>query len=456
MIHDFTTGKITPMLIRFTIPLILGNLFQMTYNAVDSIIAGRYAGKEALAAIGVSNPIMTMMLLFMNGLCIGAGILMGTQYGAKDYKTLHRQISTTLIAGCIFAVIISVLGAVFSAQLLQLLQIDESILQITTEYLSIIMLGMVFSFIYNFYAAVFRALGDSKTPLLFLAMSSLINIAGDLFFVIILKKGSLGCAYATVFSEFFCALACVLYIQLKVDFLRIKKGWFIFDKTLLKKTISYGWVSAMQQAVPPLGKVFMQSAVNTMGVSTIAAFAAASRIDDFCYTPEQNIAHAMSSFMAQNKGAGRIDRMKAGFKEGLILEFSYGFLVLLIGFFGAEWIMGLFSTDTAVVSEGVKYMHLIAFAYLLPAATNGIQGFFRGIGDLKVTLVSSLVNVVVRCIAIYPFLKYVYNGIEAFPIVYAIGWICMLIAELPLLIKTYRKFRIIDTPMRCKQKMLSK
>ena len=133
MTRDFTTGKITPMLIRFTIPLVLGNLFQMTYNAVDSIIVGRYVGKEALAAVGVCNPIMTMMLLFMNGLCIGAGILMGMQYGAKDYETLHRQISTTMIAGIVFAAIISGLGAVFSPQILQLLQIDATIIKITTE-----------------------------------------------------------------------------------------------------------------------------------------------------------------------------------------------------------------------------------------------------------------------------------------------------------------------------------
>lgn len=440
MARDFTTGKITPILLKFTIPLVLGNIFQMTYNAVDSIIVGRFVGKEALAAVGVCNPIMTVMLLFMNGLCIGAGILMGNQYGAKDYETLHRQISTTMIAGIIFSGVISILGAVFSDRILYFLRIEEALIPLTTEYLSVIMLGMVFSFIYNFYASVFRALGDSRTPLLFLVASSLINIVGDLFFVIILRMGSLGCALATIFSELLCALACALYVQAKFDFLKLRKGWFVFDKSLLKKTISYGWVSAMQQAVPPLGKVFMQSAVNTMGVSVIAAFAAASRIDDFCYTPEQNIAHAMSAFMAQNKGAGRKDRMKAGFREGMMIEFAYGLLVLLIGFFGAEWLMGLFSTDAEVVREGVKYMRIISFAYLLPAATNGIQGYFRGIGDLKVTLISSLVNVVVRCIVIYPFLKYVYNGIEAFPITYVIGWLCMLAAELPLLIRTYRMY----------------
>lgn len=438
MTRNLTEGKITPILISFTIPLVLGNILQMTYNAVDSMIVGRFVGKEALAAVGVCNPIMTMMLLFMNGLCIGAGILMGNQYGAGDFDTLHRQISTTMIAGIIFAGTISVLGAVFSSQILRLLRIDSDILQITSQYLRIIMLGMIFTFIYNFYSAVFRALGDSKTPLLFLIISSLINILGDLFFVIVLKMGSLGCALATVFSELLCSLACAIYVQKKIDFLKINKKWFVFDKGLLKKTVSYGWVSAMQQAVPPLGKIFMQSAVNTMGVSVIAAFAAVSRIDDFCYTPEQNIAHAMTAFMAQNKGAGKTDRMKAGFREGMVLEFIYGFLVLLIGFFGAKQLMGLFSTDPEVVSEGVKYMHIIAFAYLLPAATNGIQGFFRGIGDLKVTLISSSVNVVVRCLLIYPFLKYVYNGMEAFPIVYIIGWICMLMAELPLLVKIYR------------------
>lgn len=440
MAKDFTTGKITPLLLRFTIPLVLGNLFQLTYNAVDSIIVGQYVGKEALAAVGVCNPIMTMMLLFMNGLCIGAGILMGVLYGAKDYETLQRQISTTMIAGILFAIVLSGLGAFFSPQILVFLKIDAAIFTITTQYLRIIMLGMVFSFIYNFYAAIFRALGDSKTPLLFLIISSLINIVGDLFFVVVLQMGSFGCAIATVISEFLSALACMIYVQVNMDYLKIRKGFWVFDKKLFGQTVSYGWVSAMQQAVVPLGKVFMQSAVNTMGVSTIAAFAAASRIDDFCYTPEQNIGHAMTSFMAQNRGAGRIDRMKAGFCKGMLIEFCYGFLVLVIGFFGAEWLMRLFSNDETVVREGVKYMRIIAFAYLLPAATNGIQGFFRGIGDLKITLISSIVNVAVRCIVIYPFLKYVYCGIEAFPITYVIGWICMLIAELPLLIKTYRAY----------------
>ena len=242
MTKDFTTGKITPILISFTIPLVLGNLFQMTYNAVDSIIVGRYVGKEALAAVGVCNPIMTMMLLFLNGLCIGAGILMGNQYGAKDYETLKRQISTTMIAGLIFSGALSVLGALFSPQILQLLQIDKEIFEITTQYLRVIMLGMVFSFVYNFYAAVFRALGDSRTPLLFLIMSALINIGGDLFFVIVLQMGSLGCALATVFSEFLSAAACMVYVQKRFDFLKIRKGWFVFDKSLLKKTVSYGWV----------------------------------------------------------------------------------------------------------------------------------------------------------------------------------------------------------------------
>lgn len=441
MAKNFTEGKIMPLLIGFTIPLVLGNLFQMTYNAVDSIIVGRYVGKEALAAVGVCNPIMTMMMLFMNGLCIGAGILMGNQYGAGDTGTLHRQISTTMIAGAIFAGSIAILGALLTPQILHIMQIDPAIMRITTQYLRIIMLGMIFTFIYNFYASVFRALGDSRTPLLFLILSAFINIAGDLFFVLVLKMGSLGCALATVFSEFICSGACFLYVQRKFDFLKIRRGWFVFDKSLLKKTVSYGWVSAMQQAVPPLGRVFMQSAVNTMGVSVIAAFAAAARIDDFCYTPEQNIAHAMTAFMAQNKGAGRTDRMKAGFRAGMMLEYCYGMLILLVGFFGAKWLMGLFSTDETVVQEGVKYMHIIAFAYLLPATTNGIQGFFRGIGDLKVTLLSSSINVIVRCIAIYPFLKYVYNGIEAFPITYVIGWICMLLAEIPMLVKAYRSLK---------------
>lgn len=439
MTKDLTTGKIMPILVNFTVPLVLGNLFQLTYNAVDSIIVGHFVGKEALAAVGICNPVSTLMILFLNGLCMGASILMGIQYGAKDYETLHRQISTTLLSGAVFSFFLTLVCVIFAVPILLLLQVDPSIMSMTVQYLRIIFLGLMFTFLYNFFSSTLRALGDSASPLYFLIISAILNIFGDLFFVIVLKAGSNGCAISTVLSEALCCLFCIIYIQKKVPILRLGKKWLVFDARLLKKTIAYGWASAMQQATVQMGKIAIQALVNTMGVSVAAAFAVVNRIDDFAITPEQNIAHAMTALMAQNKGAGKNDRMREGFRCGIILELVYGAAVMLICLGFARPLMSLFVKDEEVIGHGVVYLHLIAVMYILPAITNSLQGFFRGIGDLKVTLMSSFTNMTVRVIAAAPMVLLWNFGIEALPYSYLAGWIAMLLVETPLMLRIYRK-----------------
>lgn len=438
MEKDLTAGKITPQLVKFTIPLVLGNLFQLTYNAVDSIIVGRFVGKEALAAVGICNPILTLFILFLNGLCLGASILMGNQFGAKDYDKLHRQISTTMISGVIFSVILSVICIIFAHPILNIMRVDPSIMSMTINYLRIIFAGLIFTFMYNCFASTLRALGDSQSPLYFLITSAVINIIGDLFFVLFLGWGSEGCAIATVLSEALSCLLCIIYIQKKVPVLQLGKKWLVFDKSLLGKTISYGWASAMQQATVQLGKLGIQAIVNSMGVAIAAAFAVVNRIDDFAYTPEQNIGHAMTALMAQSKGAGKKDRLKEAFKSGLKIEFIYGVIIFLVCFLLANPLMRLFTNDLDVIRHGVTYLRLISVMYLLPAATNGIQGYFRGIGDLKITLISSFVNMGVR-VVVAAILVFLFSlQIEALPYSYLAGWIGMLVAELPLLIRSYK------------------
>lgn len=439
MTKDLTAGKIMPILVNFTVPLVLGNLFQLTYNAVDSIIVGHFVGKEALAAVGICNPVSTLMILFLNGLCMGASILMGIQYGAKDYETLHRQISTTLLSGAFFSFFLTLVCVIFAVPILLLLQVDPSIMSMTVQYLRIIFLGLMFTFLYNFFSSTLRALGDSASPLYFLIISAILNIFGDLFFVIVLKAGSNGCAISTVLSEALCCLFCIIYIQKKVPILRLGKKWLVFDARLLKKTIAYGWASAMQQATVQMGKIAIQALVNTMGVSVAAAFAVVNRIDDFAITPEQNIAHAMTALMAQNKGAGKNDRMREGFRCGMILELVYGAAVMLICLGFARPLMSLFVKDEEVIGHGMVYLHLIAVMYILPAITNSLQGFFRGIGDLKVTLMSSFTNMTVRVIAAAPMVLLWNFGIEALPYSYLAGWIAMLLVETPLMLRIYRK-----------------
>ena len=221
--------------------------------------------------------------------------------------------------------------------------------------------------------------------------------------------------------------------------LQLGRRWFVFDGKLLCKTVSYGWVSAMQQATVQLGKIAVQAIVNTMGVSTMAAFTAASRIDDFAYTPQQNIGHAMTTLMAQNRGAGKHDRVKQGFLCGMRIEGVYGVLIAVVCFGGAPFIMKLFVTDPEVIHLGVRFLRTISLFYLMPAATNGIQGFFRGIGDLRITLISSILNMAGRVAAASVLVLLWKMEIEALPYSYVFGWVLMLAYELPAMLRYLRK-----------------
>ena len=438
MTSDMTKGAITPLLIRFTIPLVLGNLFQLTYNAADSIIVGKFVGEDALAAVGTSNPLMTLAILFINGMCLGAGILVSTAFGAGDTRLVERQVSTTAIAGTVFSLAFSAVCVLLAHPLLRLLQVPADILPIAVNYLRIVFAGLIFTFFYNFLAATMRALGDSKSALYFLMISSVLNIGGDLFFVQALGWGSEGCALSTVLSEAACCLLCVVYIRYKVPVLQLGRRWLVFDGKLLRKTVSYGWASAMQQATVQLGKIAVQAIVNTLGVNAMAAFTAASRIDDFAYTPQQNIGHAMTTLMAQNRGAGKKDRVRQGFRCGMRIELAYGVFIAVVCFAGAPCIMELFVTDPAVIHLGVRFLRTVSLFYLMPAFTNGIQGFFRGVGDLKVTLVSSTINMAARAAAAAVFVLWWKMEIEALPYSYAFGWLLMLLYELPMLVRFLR------------------
>ena len=433
MTQNMTSGPITPQLVRFTVPLVLGNLFQLTYNAADSVIVGRLVGEDALAAVGTSNPLMTLAILFINGMCLGAGILVSTAFGAGDYGRLEKQVSTTAIAGGVFSLAFSLLCILLATPLLQLMQVPAEVLPIASSYLRVVFAGLIFTFFYNFLAATLRALGDSQSALYFLMLSAVLNIFGDLFCIAVMGWGVEGAALSTVASEALCCLCCAVYIQIRVPVLRLGKKWLVFEPSLLRQTVSYGWTTAMQQGTVQLGKLAVQAVVNTMGVSAMAAFTAASRVDDFAYTPQQNIGHAMTTLMAQNRGAGNSDRVRKGFLAGMRIEAVYGLLIMAVCFFGADPIIRLFADDPEVVDLGVRFLRLVSLFYLFPSATNGIQGGFRGIGKLQITLNSSLLNMGGRVAAAALLVLVFHMDIEALPWSYAVGWVCMLIYELPLL-----------------------
>ncbi|WP_367568078.1 MATE family efflux transporter [Lacrimispora sp.] len=431
MMKDMTKGNISSHLIGFSIPLILGNLFQLTYNAVDSIVVGRFAGEQALAAVGTSGPVMTIVILGISGICIGASVLMSEFFGAGDYDKVKREAATVLMFGVWFSLIIAALGAIFSPNILKLLRAPEEVMKEGTLYLRVIFLGVPFTFFYNAVSSALRSVGDSKTPVRFLAAASVLNGILDVIFVSQLHMGVFGAALATNISAAFSVILCVGYIYRKVPFLQLARGEFHMDRGLLGLTLRHGSITALQQSCQPIGKLLIQGFINPLGVSTIAAFHAVNRVEDFALIPEQSIGAGMMTFVAQNRGAGDGKRVKKGFRTGLALEVCYWVLICGLVLLIKEPAMRLFVSegDKGMVAAGVEYLSLMAFFYLVPAFTNGIQGFFRGMGNMSITLISTLIQISVRVVFVY-FLVPV-MGIKGVAVASFIGWICMLLAEVP-------------------------
>jgi len=434
-----TNGNISNHLIKFAVPLVLGNLFQLTYNAADSIIVGRYVGTNALAAVGTANPIMNIVMFLIVGICMGASVLMSEYFGANDIKKFKREVSTTMIAGLIFTFIIIIVSVISIEPILRLIQTPQEIISDATTYLRIIFFGLIFTFLYNVYASTLRSIGDSKSPLIFLIISAILNVVMDIIFVVYFNMGVAGAAIATVTAEMFSSLFCIIYVYKKVPLLHFSKHEIVLDKDLLKRTINYSSVTAMQQTCLYVGKVLVQSAVNPLGVDAIATFNAVNRVDDFAFTPQQSISSAMTTFLAQNRGAKKHDRIKQCLWTGLKIETLYWCVIALLVYFGANNLMNLFvpNEGSKVIELGVVYLHLMAFFYILPAWTNGIQGYFRGMGQLKVTLISTFSQMIGRVTFAYllaPRLGIVGIALSCFG-----GWVIMLAYEVPVLIKHRRK-----------------
>lgn len=428
---NLTEGNIKKQLISFSIPIILGNIFQLTYNAVDSIIVGKFIGKDALAAVGTANPIMNIVILGITGICIGASVLMSSLFGAGKYEDLKKELSTTLLFGAFFSVIITLLGVLCSTGILRLMKVPDDILGDASIYLKIIFLGMPFTYLYNAFASALRSVGDSKTPILFLSFASVLNGLLDLIFIAGFGFGIATSALTTIIAEVASAVLCIIYINRKVSLLRLEKSDLKFDRFLLKETLKHGSITALQQSCQPIGKLLIQGAINPLGVDMMAAFNAVNRVDDFAFTPEQSIASAMMTFVAQNRGAGKKERMRKGLSNGLFVEVLYwGIICITITLFKTP-IMKLFVSgeEEILINAGTTYLGYMAFFYLLPAFTNGLQGFFRGMGDMKITLVGTITQISLRVLFVFLLVPKV--GMVGVAFASLLGWIGMLLVEIP-------------------------
>lgn len=443
--RDMTEGKILPHLWHYAIPILLGNWLQLMYNAADSIIAGRFIGRDALAAEGIAGPVMNLIILFITGLSIGAGVLMSEAFGAKDWEKLRNTQATLLLFGLISSVILSLLAVVLTPLILEALKCPGEIFNITGSYLRIIFLGTPFTFLYNALAAGLKSVGDSKTPLKFLAFSSLLNIVLDLIFLGIFRFGIVCSAMTTVVAEAVSGFLALLYMYRNEKELCPGKENLKIRRELLKPILLYGGPTALQQAIQPVGKVLIQGQVNALGVDTIAAFNAVTRVDDFACIPEQGIATAIATFIAQNRGAGKNTRIREGFRKGIFLEVSYWALIAFISYTFRRPLISLFvkgENASNVIQCGMEYLSLMSFFYIFPALTNGFQGFYRGMGKMYTTMLGTFIQTAIRTVSTF-ILAPVY-GIPGIAISCAIGWSVMLLFEIPYYFITTHKLKCLS------------
>ena len=433
--HSMTTGSIPRHLLRYAVPAILGDLFQVTYNTVDSVIVGKYAGAGALAAVGVASPLMSVAMFFIIGMGIGASVLMSEFYGAGDTRTLRRQFATTLAMGAAFSAVIALALFLLTGPLLRLCRTPEAIFPDTVRYLRIVALGMVVTSMYNILAAASRSIGDTFTPLVCLVAGSLINVGLDLLFVARFAWGVAGAAWATVIAQALSALLCAWLLRRNEPVLFASNGDFTPDRGLFLRTLRFSAPSAMQQAGIYVGKLLVQSAVNPLGVSAIAAFNAVNRIDDYALIPERDIANGETVLVAQNRGANQPERMRRGFFTAMAFEVAYGLVVSVAVFALATPLMRLFVDpgETEVIRLGTRYLRLMGLFYILPGITNGLQGYMRALGKLKLTMVVTYGQMFTRAACTYLLIDAM--GLDAVPIACAAGWVMMTVWEVGLMLK---------------------
>ncbi len=430
--RDMTVGAAHSHLWRYALPILIGNWLQLGYNAVDSMIAGRFIGREALAAEGIAGPVIHLVILAVTGLCIGAGVLMSEAFGAKAFDQLRKTLAAALFYGAVLCCAATALGIALTPAILRRMAVPAEIRDITALYLRVIFLGTPFTFFYNALSTALKSVGDSRTPLKFLAFSSILNAVLDLIFLGWFKLGIVCSAVTTVVAEAVSALLAGGYMMRRFGTFCPRKGDWARDGRLLGKILSYGAPTALQQAIMPVGKILIQGQVNALGVDVIAAFNAVTRVDDFACVPEMSLSSAISTYIAQNRGAKKMERIRPGLCAGIRLELGYWVLIACAVTLFRTPIVALFVTGQGVreiVALGSRYLRYMAFFYLVPALNNSFQGFYRGMGKMLTTMLGTLLQISVRTLG--TMLLAPRMGIVGVAFACGAGWLAMLLFEMP-------------------------
>ncbi len=362
---DLTNGNERKLIFQFALPMLLGNVFQQLYNIVDSIIVGNFIGKEALAAVGASFPIIFTMIALIIGIASGATIIIAQFFGARDYQTVRKMIDTLFIFLFCASILVTLIGITFTEQLLRIIQLPEEIIPAAKDYLSIYLGGMIVFFGFNGTSAVLRGLGDSKTPMYFLIISTLMNIGFDLLFVLVFKWGIKGVAIATILSQGIAFISAIIYLNSTHKIIRFSLKNLTFDTGLFKKSFRIGLPTGIQHTFVSLGMMAVLTIVNLFGTNVIAAYSVVLRINSIATLPAMNFAAALATFVGQNLGAGKINRATKGLKETIfmssIVSVSASILVIVFG----KFLMALFTPDPEVIRIGYEYLKIVGSFYII-------------------------------------------------------------------------------------------
>lgn len=430
MNKDLTTGKPASVLLRFTLPMLLSVAFQQLYNIADSVIAGKFAGEDALAAVGASYPVTMIFMAVAFGMNIGISVVISQLFGAKDFKEMKTAAYTGFISVAVLGVVLTVVGTVLCEPILRMLGTPENIMEDTALYLAIYIWGLLFLFIYNISSGVFTSLGDSKTPLWFLIASSVGNIVLDAVFVIIFHWGVGGVAWATFLAQGV-ASACAFWAVLRrLKSIETKEKPALFSGAMLRRISIVAIPSILQQSFVSVGNLCIQGLVNGFGSSAIAGYSAGVKLNTFAITSLTALSNSVSSFTGQNIGAGKMERVRSGFKAGLVMSLAVALVFMGAYVFCGENLLLLFmnSTSAEAIEIGKKFLLIVSLCYLFLALKLAADGVLRGAGAMVYFMITTFLDLILRVvlafILVHPF------GITGIWLSWPFGWVISSILSL--------------------------
>ena len=400
---DLTRGPVMKTMLLFALPMILGNLLQQCYNVADTLIVGRFLGADALAAVGSSYTLMTFLTSILLGLCMGSSAVFSIRFGQKDENGLKEGMCASFVLIASLTVILNAAAFLGIDWILYFLRVPEEIQGLMREYLIVIFCGIAATFFYNYFASLLRSVGNSVIPLAFLAVSAVLNIVLDLFFVLVLNRGVAGAAEATVISQYVSGIGIAAYTWIFCPYLRVTKAHCRIRLSCVKEIAGFSVLTCVQQSVMNLGILMVQGLVNSFGPAVMAAFAAAVKIDSFAYMPVQDFGNAFSSFIAQNYGAKKEDRIRKGLKGAVAASVLFCVVISAAVWMFAEPLMLLFldKSETAIVAEGIRYLHIEGAFYCGIGCLFLLYGLYRALGKPGMSVVLTVISLGTRVALAY-------------------------------------------------------